>query len=334
MGAISFTGPRRATALGVASLPKAPAVGEAAFAAQLGRVLAARKALVMERSVPRRLDAVDVLVLDGTALGSGRSVLSDLVPLPDTGAAGAAERAFALFDPRDPMAVRRDGEWAIGPIDLLDPQGRRSTREQRELAGHAGVLGLTKGRRLQAVLAVDVETPPAVDALASAARAAGLRVVVATDRDHPPVRFADHVVPSGTGLVGAVRELQGDGHVVLLVSDNRRALGASDCGVGVQPGRWPAAVGRARRRPGPRRGRAAGGGGAGGAAGQPGRDHARPGGWRHRCGQRVEHPWSRAGPQRGTGGRRRGAIAFVDGVWRAKRLPGSRAVVTPATAQP
>ncbi|PSL57776.1 calcium-translocating P-type ATPase [Saccharothrix carnea] len=337
--AMPFTGLRRAAALGVASLPKAPSVGQAAFAAQLGRVLATRNALVMERSVLRRLDAVDVLVLDESALGSRRSVLTDLVPLPDTGQADSgtadtAERAFALFDPEDPTAVRRDGDWAIGPIDRLDPQGRKGVREQRRLAGHAGVLGLVEGRSLRAVLAVDVETPPAVDAIASAAREAGLRVVVATDRDRPAVRFADRVVPSGTGLVGAVRELQGDGHVVLLVSDNRRALGAADCGVGVhRDGGSPpwgahvvvrdldAAVVLVEAVPAARRvtrdsimlAQAASGIGAVSALSTRGPAPAR------NAARAVDGA---------------SAIAFVDGVWRAKRLPGGRAVVAPATTQP
>ncbi|MEV1118405.1 cation-transporting P-type ATPase [Actinosynnema sp. NPDC049800] len=351
-GAIPFTGLRRAAALGVASLPKAPSVGQAAFAAQLGRVLATRNALVMDRSVLRRLDAVDVLVLDETALGSGRSVLSDLVPLPDTGpanpgpansgpgnsgpahAAEAVERAFALFDPEDPTAARREGDWAIGPIDRLEPQGRKGVREQRRLAGHAAVLGLTEGRQLRAVLAVDVETPPAVDAIASAAREAGLRVVVATDRDHPPVRFADSVVPSGKGLVGAVRELQGDGHVVLLVSDNRRALGSADCGVGVLrdggPPPWGAhvvardldaavllveAVPAARRvtRDAIMLAQAASGIGAVSALSTRGPAPAR------NAARAVDGA---------------SALAFVDGVWRAKRLPGGREAAAPATSQP
>ncbi|ONI84678.1 haloacid dehalogenase [Saccharothrix sp. ALI-22-I] len=335
IAAIPFTGPRRAAALGVASLPKAPTVGRAAFAAQLGRVLATRKALVMERSVLRQLDAMDVLVLDETALGSGRSVLSDLVPLPDTVPTEAAERAFALFDPEDPTAVRRDGDWAIGPIDRLDAQGRKGVREQRRLAGHAAVLGLTKGRRLQAVVAVDVETTPAVDAIAAAAREAGLRVVVATDRERSPVRFADSLVPSGKGLVGAVRELQGNGHVVLLVSDNRRALGSADCGVGVHRDGssppWGAhvvvhdleaavllveAVPAARRvnRDGIMLAQAASGIGAVSALSSRGPTPAR-------------------GAARAVDGA--SAIAFVDGVWRAKRVAGSSAApVTPATAQP
>ncbi|MFE2754764.1 HAD-IC family P-type ATPase [Actinosynnema sp. NPDC059335] len=335
VGALPFTGPRRAAALGVASLPKAPAVGQAAFAAQLGRVLATRNALVMERSALRRLDAVDVLVLDETAFGPGRSALTDLVPLPGTSPAEAAERAFALFDPADPAAVREDGEWAIGPVDRLDPQGRRGTREQRRLAGHAAVLGLTRGRRLLAVLAVDVETPPAVDALTAAAREAGLRVVVATDRDHASVRSADGVVPSGRGLVGAVRELQGDGHVVLLVSAHRRALGSADCGVGVHrdgdPPPWGAhvvvrdldaavllveAVPAARRvaRDGIVLARASACVGAVGALGTRGPEPARS------AAQAVDGA---------------AALAFADGVWRAKRLSAGRAAaVAPATAQP
>ncbi|MFJ6673822.1 HAD-IC family P-type ATPase [Actinosynnema sp. NPDC091369] len=297
-------------------------------------MLAGRNALVMERSVLRRLDAVDVLVLDETALGSGRSVLSDLVPLPDTAPADAAERAFALFDPEDVTAVRRDGGWALGPVDRLDPQGRKGVREQRKLAGHAGVLGLTKDRRLQAVLAFDVETPPAVDALVSAAREAGLRVVVAADRDRPPVRFADQVVPSGHGLVGAVRELQGDGHVVLVVSDNRRALGAADCGVGVHrdggPPPWGAhvvvrdldaavllveAVPAARRvsRDAIMLAQAASGIGAVSALSTRGPAPAR------NAARAVDGA---------------SALAFVDGVWRAKRLPGGRGAVAPATSQP
>ncbi|WP_147455084.1 cation-translocating P-type ATPase [Saccharothrix australiensis] len=245
LAALPFTGPRRAAALGVASLPKAPAVARAAFAARLGRVLARRGALVMERTVLRRLDAVDVLVLDEAALGSGRSVLADLAPLPGSDTAELAERAFALFDPRAPEDVRRDGGWAIGPVDRLGVRGRTGARERRRLAGRgaSAVLGLAEGRRLQAVLAVDAELPPAVDAIVVAARDAGVRVVVAGGER---ARFADDVVPSGQPLVGAVRAAQADGHVVMVVSDDRPALGAADCGVGVHraggPPPWGAHV--------------------------------------------------------------------------------------------
>ncbi|MDU0291319.1 HAD-IC family P-type ATPase [Saccharothrix longispora] len=327
VAATPFTGPRRAAALGMASLPKAPSVGRAAFAARLGRVLAGRGALVMDRAVLRRLAGVDVLVLDEAALGSGRSALTDLAPLPTGGTTGPdtgvlAERAFALFDPADPAAVRRAGGWALGPVDRLDVTGPRGTAERAALAAHAAVLGLAEGPRLRAVLSVDVESTPAVDALAAAARDAGLRVVVATDRDRCPVRHADDVVPSGRGLVGAVRALQADGHVVLAVSDNRQALGSADCGVGVHrngtPPPWGAhvvardpdtavllveAVPTARRvdRDALLLAKAATGIGAVGALGARGRVPAR------RASRAVDGA---------------SALAFVDGVWRARGLGG------------
>ncbi|WP_309116904.1 cation-translocating P-type ATPase [Saccharothrix sp.] len=329
VAAAPFTGPRRAMALGVASLPKAPSVAQAAFAAQLGRVLARHGTLVMERSVLRGLDAVDLLVLDEAALGSGRSVLTDLVPLPDTDPAEAARHAFALFDPDDPTAVQRDGEWVLGPIDQLDLKGRKGIREQRKLKGD--VLGLARGDRLDAVLAVDVETPPIVDAIVVAAREAGLRLVVAGG----PSRYADTTVPSGSGLVGAVRGFQADGHVVMVVSDHRTALGASDCGVGVHraggPPPWGAhlvvggdltavvllveAVAAARRvsRDGIMLAQAASGIGAVGAL-------------------------TTRGPQPAEGASRAvntaSAIGFLDGVWRARRVGQGSPEVERRATQP
>ncbi|MFD2399263.1 cation-translocating P-type ATPase [Prauserella oleivorans] len=68
---------------------------------------------------------------------------------------------------------------------------------------------------MQAVLALAGEPLPGVHALMVAARRSGLRVV---DADKP---------------FTCVRELQDQGAATLLVSDDRRALGASDCGVGV-----------------------------------------------------------------------------------------------------
>ncbi|MEJ2856342.1 MULTISPECIES: cation-translocating P-type ATPase [unclassified Saccharothrix] len=329
LAAAPFTGPRRAMALGIASLPKAPSVAQAAFAAQLGRVLARHGTLVMERSVLRGLDAVDVLVLDESALGSGRSVLSDLVPLPDTDPAESARHAFALFDPADPGAVRRDGEWALGPVDELDVKGRKGVRERAKLKGD--VLGLARGDRLEAVLAVDVETPPIVDAIVGAAREAGLRLVVAGG----PARYADTTVPAGSGLVGAVRGLQAEGHVVMVVSDHRTALGAADCGVGVHraggPPPWGAhvvvgedstavvllveAVAAARRvsRDGIMLAQAASGIGAVGA-----------------LTSRGAQPAEGASRAVNTAS----AIGFVDGVWRARRLGQGGPAVERRVAQP
>ncbi|WP_228122725.1 cation-translocating P-type ATPase [Saccharothrix syringae] len=332
--AAPLTGLRRAAALGVASLPKAPSVGRTAFAAQLGRVLARRGALVMERSALRRLDAVDVLLLDEAALCPDRWVLGDLAPLPGADTGELAGRAFALFDPEDPTAARRDGGWVLGPLDRLDLRGSRGARERRPFTGRAAVLGLAEGQRLRAVLAADVETPPAVDALAAAAREAGLRVVVATDRDRAAVRSADGAVPSGAALVAAVRGFQADGHVVAVVSDDRRALGASDCGVGLHrdgcPPPWgahvlvrdlEAAVLLVEAVPAAKRvnrdsivlAQVASGVGAVGA-----------------LGTRVGVP-ARSAARAVDGA---SAVAFVDGVWRAEAVARTAAAPTSATARP
>jgi calcium-translocating P-type ATPase len=217
-----FAGPRRAIGAGLAASPKAPATGRAAFAAQLGRVMARRGVLVMDRTVLRRLDLIDVLVLDTGALATGQRQLTDLVPLPGTEPGELTPVAFRLFDPAEPTAVRRDGEWTLGPVDELTLTGRKGARERERMRGL--VLGLARGRRLEAVVAADAAPAPGLDALATAARDAGLRVV-------------EH----GEGNpVAAVRTLQADGHVVMLVSADRRALGAADCGIGPhRPGEPP-----------------------------------------------------------------------------------------------
>ncbi|MFD6072489.1 heavy metal translocating P-type ATPase, partial [Amycolatopsis lurida] len=227
--ALPFVGPRRAAAVGISALPKAPSNGAAAFSAQLGQVLARRGALVMDRSALRRLDLLDTIVIDTTALGAGANVLSDLVPLPEGDQVDLTAAAFALFDPEKPEVVRRDGEWTLGPVDELDVTGFPDRQRMLDQGAHL-VLGLVRDGRPAGLLAVAQERSPDVDALASAAEAAGMRVVQ-TD---------------GGVVLDAVRELQACGRVVMLVSDDRRALGASDCGVGVHedgtPPPWGAHV--------------------------------------------------------------------------------------------
>ncbi|WP_199432404.1 HAD-IC family P-type ATPase [Qaidamihabitans albus] len=230
---LPFGGPRKAAALGLSALPKAAEAGRSAFAAQLGRVLARRGVLVMDRSALRRMDRVDTLVLDHTALESGRLVQSDLIALPGSDSHAVAEQAWRLFDPADPLAVREEGEWALGPLDELHLSGRRGARERGRLEkkGASAVLGLACRRRLDAVLALAADPLPGVHALTAAAREADLRVED-TGEDGDPL--------------ATVRELQAEGRVVLLVSGNRRALAAADCGAGAyrdgEPAPWGAHV--------------------------------------------------------------------------------------------
>ena len=216
--ATPFVGPRRALGAGFAALPKAPGTGRAAFAAQLGRVMSRRGVLVMDRTVLRRLDLVDVLVVDTDALTTGRRQLTDLVPVGDTDATALATTVFELFDRDDPMAVRDEKGWHLGPVGDLDLTGDTAEAEQARLReSGADVLGLAEGDRLRGLVVVGQETAPGADELGTAAARAGLRVV-RHEEGNP---------------VAAVRSLQADGHVVMLVSADRQALGAADCGIGV-----------------------------------------------------------------------------------------------------
>ncbi|SHF13390.1 cation-translocating P-type ATPase [Streptoalloteichus hindustanus] len=231
--ATPLLGPRRAAALGLAALPKANDSGRAAFAAHLGRVLARRGTLAMDRAVLRRMDVIDTVVIDEPALRTGRWLLTDLVPLPDTEIERVTGRAFDLFDATAPTMVQRKDGWSLGPVDELDLQGRKGTRERERLAegGATTVLGLAEGRRLQAVLAVSEELAPGMQAVAAAVRRVGLRLLVASDQ--PDLDFADEVVPHDGQLVDVVRRLQDAGHVVMLLSADRHALARADCGLGV-----------------------------------------------------------------------------------------------------
>jgi len=240
-------GVRRAAAVGLGALPKATETGPAAFASHLGQVISRSGALVMDRAVLRRLSRLDTLVLDGAALRSDRWTLTDLVPLAGADAGEVAEQGFALFDPADPHAVRRDGDWTIGPVDELDLRGRTGAQQRRKLTerGADAVLGLARGRRLEAVVAAEAETAPGLDGVVAAARDAGLRIVLAAEEQHSRTGFADLLVPR-RDLLGTVREVQADGGAVMLISDDRRALGAADCGIGVHidgsPPPWGAHV--------------------------------------------------------------------------------------------
>ncbi|GHF47064.1 calcium-translocating P-type ATPase [Amycolatopsis bartoniae] len=217
-------GPRRALGIGLASLPKAAEAGRAAFGAHLGRVLARHGTLVMDRAVLRRLDTVDMVVVDEGALDTGRMAPSELKALSDE--AGLVDRVWQLFDPKRPRKKRSADGWRLAPLDEPGEDGEELLRK-----GAAAVLGLWREDELHALLGLKRETPPGIATLVAAARRANLPIVSANGDE--PSFDADRTVPGGKRLVASVRDLQAEGHVVLLVSADRQALGASDCGVGV-----------------------------------------------------------------------------------------------------
>ncbi|MEU7994694.1 cation-translocating P-type ATPase [Micromonospora sp. NPDC049060] len=231
--ATPVVGGKRAAALGLSALPKAPGSGREGYAARLGLILARRGVIAMDRSVLRELDRIDTLVLDAAVLGSDRGVLADLAPLAGADTGRVAARAFALFDPAAPRELRHADGWRLGPLDALDVEDPGDTADSRRLRDGGGLLlGLADGDTLAAVLRVEPEPAPGVDALPTAARQAGLRLVVAGD-DERRYDFADAHLPGHDRLVESVRELQRDGATVMVVSGDRAALGAADCGLGI-----------------------------------------------------------------------------------------------------
>jgi cation-transporting ATPase I len=238
--AVPLVGLKRASALALSGLPKAGSAGREGYATNLGRMLARRGVIAMDRGVLRELDRIDTLVLDETVLRSDRGALTDLVPLPGVDSGEVAVRAFGLFEPDRPTEVQHDGRWRLGPVDQLSVRGRTGAREVRRLGTEgATVLGLAEGDQLAAVIKVEAEPAPGAEALPVAARAAGLRLLVA-GTDERGMEQADGVVPGGGELLASIRQLQADGAMVMLLSRDRRALGAADCGLGMwRPGDDP-----------------------------------------------------------------------------------------------
>ncbi|WP_455565792.1 HAD-IC family P-type ATPase [Micromonospora profundi] len=233
LAAIPVVGHKRAGSVGLSALPKAPGSGREGYAAQLGRILARRGVIAMDRSVLRELDRIDTLVLDAAVLGSDRGGLADLAPLPGADVDQVAERAFALFDPDAPGGSREVDGWRLGPLEQLHAEDPGDTADSDRLRSAGGqVLGLAHGDRLAALLRVEPEPAPGVDGLPTAARHAGLRLVVA-GADDERYGFADALLPGGDQLADSVRTLQRDGAVVMLVSGNRAGLAAADCGLGL-----------------------------------------------------------------------------------------------------
>ena len=235
---------RKGAGVALSTLPKAGRLGREGFATTFGRVLARRGAVVVEPSALRRMDRLDTVVLDAEALTTGVLMLGDLLALP--GADGTADaldelvpRVHELFDPEDATAPRRlsaDGEhWLLTGLDDIpggdDPRAVEAGEALRA-DGATHVLGLRRDDRLTAVVGVLPEPASAAEALAAAARRAGLTLVLGDSEGTGP-GIADRAVPGGEALRNSVRALQAAGSGVLVVSRDRQALAAADLGIGV-----------------------------------------------------------------------------------------------------
>ncbi|WP_101783609.1 cation-translocating P-type ATPase [Nonomuraea indica] len=253
---------QRGLEMALAGLPKASSAGREAFSAELGTLLSQRGVIIADGAALSRLDRVDTVVLDDDVLVSKDLVVADVVAAPDSDDETVAVRVHGLFAASAPRAVREDGDWALGPYDELPHEGWAGAghRDRLRDEGAAHVLALTDRQRLQAVVAVVPQRVPEAHALVVAARRARLRLLFAgagkpPDGDRPgraDGRVPDGStpggdasgsgtpgggapgdrVPGGAELAASVRRLQRQGAVVLLVSSDRAALAAADCGIG------------------------------------------------------------------------------------------------------
>ncbi|MDD7939879.1 cation-transporting P-type ATPase [Actinomycetospora lutea] len=232
---------RKAAGVALSTLPKAGRLGREGFATTFGRVLAKRGAVVVEPSALRAMDRIDTVVLDAEALTTGVLMLGDLVALP--GPDGTADpldelvpRVHELFDPDEATAPHRlvadDGHWLLAGLDDV-PDGDTVAAVEAAGAlvedGATLVLGLRRDDRLAAVVGVLPEPASAAEALAAAARRAGVTLLVGGEGGG----IGDRAIPGGEALRSSVRDLQAAGCGVLVVSRDRRALAAADLGVGV-----------------------------------------------------------------------------------------------------
>ncbi len=231
---------QRAQALFVAAVPRAAQIGRDAFAAQLGTGLTRQGLLVMDARVLRRLDRVDTVVVDSDALTSGRRVIHDLAPCDEGEHLDVAElweRAQGLLGTGETLEASDDG-WSIRPR-----RGRVALPEQwRDDHGRRGapsgqIVTLRRGEETVALLNVVDELDPLADDVLEAARAVG-SVRLAGRGARLAERLGDPAtVAGGTHLARSVRELQGEGRGVAVVSARGGAgLAAADVGIGVARG--------------------------------------------------------------------------------------------------
>jgi cation-transporting ATPase I len=238
--ALSFLTTRsfqRASAALFGGLPRPARLGREVFGSRLAQALAARGVLVLDQDVLRRLDRIDCLVLDDDLLGRREFVLGAVVSDDPEDSPDVRQRAVALFNPKQPLEVRTDGLWQLGPYRRSDASAEPTLSAHALSRSKAGglVLSLERAGRMVAVVEVEILAQTGVEELIDAAHDAEMRVValsasggVLSDLN------ADDVISPSEGLTAGVRRLQREGHGVCVVSaTDALALDAADCGIGL-----------------------------------------------------------------------------------------------------
>ena len=228
--------PWRAGGIVTAAVPKGARHGREAFASRLGRELADRDVVVLDRRALRRLDRIDAVVLDAAVLCSERLVFGTVQPVGNLDIATITAKGLALFDPARPERLVRRGVWTLGPLQAIGVEVPNGALGRTRGRSKEVLLGVARSGALAGTITLEPELDPLAEPLAQLVRRQGLRLVIAGRSSGLGVRLhADDVVAGGTRLAGSVRALQAQGLGVLLVSGGsaHAALGAADVGVGV-----------------------------------------------------------------------------------------------------
>ncbi|MBB5915377.1 cation-transporting ATPase I [Nocardia transvalensis] len=205
--------------------PKAARTTRESYAALAATTLAAAGVLTVDPGVWRRMDRISALVVDGAVLLGPQAVVLDAEPDGECSRAELWSAAQHLLLPEssdDDSAPSASNGYALHP-EPGDSAGVPRWHEVRR-----------SGRAVGRVL-VGREVDGRAPALLSAARDAGLRVVLTGDRDSAELRaLADEFVPATEDARDLVRRLQHGGHGVAVLSARAAAaLASADAGIGI-----------------------------------------------------------------------------------------------------
>ncbi|HEY7174989.1 MAG TPA: HAD-IC family P-type ATPase, partial [Micromonosporaceae bacterium] len=242
LAALPGTRRRAAQAIAVGA-PGNVRVGREVFAGRLGRLLARRGVLVRDRSVLRRLDRINTVVIDASVLLSGRTVISRVAPVRGT-TDDARDIASRLLDDERANRTRTNGaarpvtrgDWTIAAPRRADASIPADFTASVRDGGSSGgkTLMLTRRDALVAWVQAEDELDPLATALVETARRVGRVLIAGGTPDLVRRVRADGAVAGGSRLAESVRTCERDGRgVALIAARNDDALGAADCGIGV-----------------------------------------------------------------------------------------------------
>ena len=214
-------------------IPRAAVLARETFADTLAITLARRGVLIRDPGALRRLDRVTTVVVDSTVLHGTRPLVVHARALNGWPMERVWRAAQHLLD--------------AGYVPSAGGAGRSGASLLRTAESPAGLSRVRVSYRgaLVGEVLVGREVDPLADAVLSAVRVAGLRLVLTEDAAAAAfVGRADEILRDGAaqpgGLRRELRRLQSEGQVVAVVGTDEDALDAADVGLGVVPDAGPA----------------------------------------------------------------------------------------------